>query len=662
MPPDAGKQAMANLLARARVGGSPLLLGRLTLAALLLGCLGLVTSPAVGDLESELGRVAARYVEDQYGLCTSESLTRWVQETGATLTAATSGPAAQARFAVLNSGKRNAFTLPGGYIYCEAGLLGHVDSEDDLAGVLAHELAHVANRDFQRLAQRQTLIFLLAGFLTDGGALRATPALRLGQMLDALRQSRRVENQADADGQVLCLRAGYDPAGLRSFLSEIAAGQKRWSYWTTLISTHPEAAKREAHLAARLDDSFSTAERLQLAAGLTRRTRYQRARYHLEEAGRQAPKLPTIPLQLAEVYRLQGQVTQAREAAEAALRLQPDWEAPQQFLASLDATEPTSPTPQSWAPAPDLRRELEQQLSELAAAETQRQKLREIISSETRRLRANAQFNQALETAQVIDPGDGALSYWALLAQSVRLLEGISTLSDQVMEMRWIEYDLPQSLATEAERVLRPQVSVAASGDMQAAAEHLREAVQQAPTQTLALERMARAATECRRLAGQVTPVLIELMASGGDRPLGRLVFSRAAIFQGQLALAESGLRRAEAEADGALRDLCALKTATYRGSLARLGAEASPGQDLVYRRVLHQLAGLPSEKPPPRARDLGTTAETLLLPQTGTISAGKEEKAGTTRKRPWDSETYAAYVLMRLAYQRCVEETLSRR
>ena len=617
--------------------------------------------PCGADLESDLGRTAARYVEAQYGLCASPPLARWVRDTGAALVAPQSGPSARARFAVLNSGEINAFTLPGGYIYCDAGLLGHVDSEDDLAGVLAHEVAHVADRDFQRLALRQTLLFALTGVLTNGGNSRATPALRVAQMLDALRQSRRVEGQADDVGLAICLRSGYDPAGLQNFLAQIAAGQARWSYWTTLLSTHPEAAKRQAHVAARLAESFSTAERIQLAESLIRRTRYHQALYHLQEARRQSPGLPTIPLHLASLYLLEGRRAEALAQCQEALRLEPDSAEARELLGQLEAQVSEAPPVHEWKPSLDLRSKLDEQMGVLAGAEEQRRQLREAITTETRRLRANGEFNRALEVAQVVGPDEGALGYWALLAEAARVLSDISRLSDQVMEMRWIEYDLPQVLFDESDSLLRPQAAVGSVEEMAAAADHLLSAAHLAgATHTAALERMARAAGSCRRLAGQVTPVLVELMATGDDRPLGRLIFSRAALFQTQLSLAQAGLRRAETDADGALRDLCALKVACYRASLACLGAQASQSQDLIYRRVLAQLAARPVVDPQtPREVDLGLTAQALLLPEAQPAPPSEKEKPTTVRKGPWDEEAYAAYVLMRLAYKRCEEETL---
>lgn len=648
---------------RARFSSPGPFLARLRGAFAVTGGLLFLALPSVlrADLESELGRSVARYVENQYGLCRSVALTGWVVQTGTVLRAAASERAARCRFAVLNSGQVNAFTLPGGYIYCEAGLLGHLSSDDDLAGVLAHEIAHVVDRDFQRLLLRQAILLALTGFLTRGGDAPSTPALRVVQLLDALRQSRRVEAQADEVGADLCLRAGYDPAGLANFLGEIAQGQSRWNYWQTLLSTHPEASRRRDWVNARLADRLSAAERVQLAGNLARRARYQRALEHLEQTRRQGIILPAGHLLAARLYLQQGRGSQAAALCQDVLRIMPDSAEAHTLLEQAQAFAPSCPPQAEWAPDPVLRERLERQWQSLSAQTDRRRRLRDQISAETRRLRTNQDFERALQVAQVVVADESSPGYWALLAQAAALLGDLSRLSDQVMEMRWIEYDLPQSLREESNRLLRPQHNVGSAAGLQAAAQSLLEAGQLAEAgHVAALERMARAAVAARRLAEQVAPVMLGLLASGPDRPLGRLVFSRLAIFQAQLSLAQQGLRQARADADGALADLCAIKVAGYRATLSRLGAQASPQQLALYQNVLTHLGcGRASEASLAEAgSDLGRWAETSLLAEERPAPS-EEGKMAAARKGPWDERAYATYVLMRLAALRCAEETL---
>ncbi len=625
------------------------------------GCIFLgLPSVLCADWESELGRNAARCVEEQYGLCRSKALTHWVVQTGAVLSAAAPECSTRCRFAVLNSGQVNAFTLPGGYIYCEAGLLGHLDSDDDLAGVLAHEMAHVVDRDFRRLLLRQTLLLVFAGFLARGQDSCAVPTLRVAQLLDALRQSRRVEAQADQVGADLCLRAGYDPAGLADFLEEIAQGQSRWNYWRTLFSTHPEASRRQEWVNLRMADRLSVGERVQLAASLARRARYRRALEHLEATRRQGAVLPAGHLLAARLYLRQGRGSEAATLCRQALGVVPDSAEIHALLQQVQALVPSSSVGGEWSPDPALCERLERQWERLSEQGERRRRLRDQITTETCRLRTNRDFERALQAVQVVAADESSPGYWALLAESAALLGGISRLSDQIMEMRWIEYDLPQALREESDRLLRHHDEVAHAAGLDNAAQGLLEAGELAEARHVAaLERMGRAAVAARRLGEQVAPVMLGLLSSGPDRPLGRLVFSRLAVFQAQLSLAHEELQRARADADGALADLCAIKVAGYRATLTRLGAQASPEQMALYRDVLGHLGGRDlSAETAEASGELGRWAETFLLAENGPSPAEKD-KPVRERKAPWDDRAYAAYVLMRLACRRCAEETL---
>lgn len=630
--------------------------------SILLTALVACAAPSRADLEEDFGRLAARYFEQEYGLCRSPVLTRWVEALGRKVAAAGGLPADRVHFGVLNSGEINAFALPGGFIFCDAGLLGHVDSDDDLAAVLAHEVAHVQGRDFQRVLLRQALLSALALALDRGDTARAVPALRVFQILDGLRQSRKQEAQADSAAVGLCLEAGYDPAGLENFLGRVAEGQSRWSYWKTLFSTHPEPLRRLAWVRLRSDQMLPPADRLSLAESLCVRSRYQRALAHLALAEEQAPDLAAAPLLAAQVYLYQGRRQEAEAACARAQRLDPADERAATFLAQARQLPQSPPAGAAWCPSADLKQRSEQVLAALAAQEEQRRALQERITTETRRLRTNQQFNQALEAAQSVAAQADSPAYYGLLAQAAALVIEISRLSDQVMEMRWIEYDLPEVLTGEAHALLRERPAARAPVEFERAAEHLLRAASLGKDKHLpALEKMARAATQARRLAGQVAPLFLELLGSGQGRPLGRLVFSRAALMQGQLELARHGLRQAEAGVSDVLRDLCEVKQAYFRARLARLGAEASPAQLGVYQRVLAQVADLLLGPQPDLAwlgGDLGTAAQRLLTTPSG-LEPG-EEKPVSAGKGPWHDRAYAEYVLLRLALRRCEEETLN--
>jgi Zn-dependent protease with chaperone function/predicted negative regulator of RcsB-dependent stress response len=660
--------------------------GRLFWTAALVGLwLGAGGSPARADVDGYLGKLMAQYLVQQSGQCRAVALNRWVQETGAALVAQ-SPRAGRCHFLVLNSGEVNAESLPGGYICVDAGLLGHVASDDDLAGVLSHELGHQIDHDFDRMLRRQALILLATTVLTAHSRPAVPAAARALQGLDALRQSRKIEAAADSMGVEVCLRGGYDPAGLQDFLTQIGEGQSRWSYWQTLISTHPETSRREQWVADRMAQVLTAPARVQLAEQLTQRARYRQALAHLDAAGKQSPGMYTVPLLTAQVYLLQGRRAEAAAQCQAALRLNPYAADARALLAQAQAPAPPAAPPEAWTPSAELRRQLAEQSEKLAAEDAVRERLRGQVDEETRRLGTEKVYSQALGAAQVVAPGEYFLSSWALLAEAAGLMGEISQLSDQVMEMGWIEYDLPQEITDESALLLQPG-PVGSAAQMAAAGEQLREAgdLEQA-THRAALESMERAAAAARRLGLEVAPVFLELLASGNDdRPLGPLNDTHAALVQAQLAVAQDGLWQAQTDTDGALHDLCAIKLALYRASLTRLGAQGGTVQDEIYQRVVDQIAGnlpslpslltgeMPHPSPPPGAPtplagegvqkeapgDLGLAADRALVPSAEQGNPAEKEILTIPRKGPWDDRAYAGYVLMRLAWLRCQEETL---
>ncbi|HEY3398943.1 MAG TPA: M48 family metalloprotease [Armatimonadota bacterium] len=626
-------------------------------AVLLAGLLvcGLGVTCCRASLEEEAGEVAARYYEEEYGVCHNPTLLRWVREVGAQVSASSARGDLKCRFGLLNSGEINAFTLPGGRIYCDVGLLGHVDSDDELAGVLAHEVGHVQDRDFQRIMERQTLLWALGQALAGRVNSTGMMGYRVAQLLDGLGQSRRQEAEADREGARISLRAGYDPQGVAEFLGLIAEGQSRWSYWQTLLATHPESRQREASVRAQLGAMISAGDQLVLAEQLAGRARYARAAQLLEAAEQQAPELASLPAAAARVYQAQGREAAAREALDRALRLDPANADAQALREQLPAAAPAPAA--TWEPGTELRRNLDEAVAELSQQDKLRRKWRAKIASETTDLRANADFNQALEAAQVVAVEPAGEGRYLLVAQAASLLLELSHTSDQLMEMRWLEYDLPDCLVAESRALAPASPAPRGAAEYEAAAASLQEALRRAATSHVtSLQKMAEASASLRRVALEISPVFLALLTSGADRPWGRLVFSRYALVQGEVEVARATLKQARREADGSLRELCAIKQALYQAQLARLGAGVAGARVTLLRQVVAQIvSGSPAGAAELwRGGDLGAaTLQALLPPET---EPGKE-KAREEAKGPWDDEAYARYVLLRLAARRCTEE-----
>jgi predicted Zn-dependent protease len=182
--------------------------------------------------EVELGGELARDVESSLGLVREpEALDAYVAALGARLAERSPRRDVEHHFAVVDMQEPNAFALPGGWIYVSRGLLAIANTEDELASVLAHEIAHVAAR---HAVQRETralpigilsALGALAGGLVGGEqlarAIGALPQVAGGLLLASY--SREQEREADEIGQALMAQAGYDPAAMAAFFATLDA-------------------------------------------------------------------------------------------------------------------------------------------------------------------------------------------------------------------------------------------------------------------------------------------------------------------------------------------------------------------------------------------------------------------------------------------------------
>ncbi len=146
----------------------------------------------------------------------------------------------------------NAFVTPGGRVWVTQPLLEFVRSDDELAGVLAHEIGHLTGKHLRKVAQKQTLMTLL-GALAGGLMSRSGSGILAGQSLGqiaSLGYNREAEMDADRRGYELMKLAGYHPVGMMDFLARLLeeerdAGDDPLSIF---VSTHPPSSHRLARL------------------------------------------------------------------------------------------------------------------------------------------------------------------------------------------------------------------------------------------------------------------------------------------------------------------------------------------------------------------------------------------------------------------------------
>lgn len=221
----------------------------------------LVTSAAKGQLfigpesqDVKQGTEVARIVEKQIGLCSNEKTTKYVQDVAAHLVAAANDQRWNFKFQIVDQAEPNAFAIPGGGIYVSRGLLILVNREDEIAGILGHEMAHVT----QRHSAKQQRKGLFSGLLSlpgkvvggvvgeDLGAVINAPAAVLsGVRMSAY--SRSQENEADRIGIATAAKAGYQPDALADILLRLdrdVASQSQDERKFSIFDSHPMTETR----------------------------------------------------------------------------------------------------------------------------------------------------------------------------------------------------------------------------------------------------------------------------------------------------------------------------------------------------------------------------------------------------------------------------------
>ena len=206
-------------------------------------------APARADListpqEISIGRRAAAELEAEFGLAADPAQHASVAQIGTRLAAISSRPTLPWTFRVLNTAQVNAISLPGGFIYVTRGMTSFVESPEELAFVLAHEVGHVAARHHVALIQRDFFFTIVLSLFLG----RDVGAAQIGNLVGALLSrgfSREAEFEADATGVTLAHRAGFDAgAGLR-FMERLRVSEGRDpSRVEVLFRTHPALVER----------------------------------------------------------------------------------------------------------------------------------------------------------------------------------------------------------------------------------------------------------------------------------------------------------------------------------------------------------------------------------------------------------------------------------
>jgi predicted Zn-dependent protease len=201
------------------------------------------------EKQIEMGRGYAQQVESTTKLVSDPEITEYVNRIGQNLVRNSD---AQVPFTikVVDTDDINAFALPGGFFYVDSGLILAADNEAELAGVMSHEIAHVAACHLARENTRGQLMQLASIpliFVGGGIGYAAQSLASLAIPVGFLRFARSFESEADFLGVEYLYRAGYDPQALTAFFEKVKALEKhKPGTLAKTFDTHPQTPDRIA--------------------------------------------------------------------------------------------------------------------------------------------------------------------------------------------------------------------------------------------------------------------------------------------------------------------------------------------------------------------------------------------------------------------------------
>ena len=204
--------------------------------------------------EARVGRAVAARLAKRYGLVQDDTLARYVTLVGRTTASFSSRPELAFHFGILRTQEVNAFACPGGYIFVTVGALLLMKDEAELAGVLAHEVSHVALQHSGKFKGATGWLDFFAAVLSGPAGNVLNSAVKqasdeIEQILIKKGRQREFELEADRAGLVLAATAGYDATGAERYLKEVDSA----AHSRVLIATHPAIPVR-----VRLMEEFRT--------------------------------------------------------------------------------------------------------------------------------------------------------------------------------------------------------------------------------------------------------------------------------------------------------------------------------------------------------------------------------------------------------------------
>lgn len=210
--------------------------------------------------EYYIGRAVSANILQKYTVYENERFTSYVNKVGMTVAWASDRPETYGgyHYLVLDTTDPLAYSAPGGFIFVSRGLVALMKNEEELAGVLAHEVAHVSQKHGLSAIKQSRLMDAFSILVAEGKKYSSDEVKKLAKiyegtlddivtMLVEKGYSRKQESEADQFGVLYAFGAGYDPKGLTSFLNILQKYEKETSE-IGLIKSHPDPGGRGAAL------------------------------------------------------------------------------------------------------------------------------------------------------------------------------------------------------------------------------------------------------------------------------------------------------------------------------------------------------------------------------------------------------------------------------
>lgn len=235
------------------------------LALILISVLLLVLVPAdfcsaefTFEDEMKLGKELYDKLDSGHQLSKDPRIVKYINDLGQKILSQSNKPVPfDFKFSVVKSAAINAFATPGGFVYINEGTITLAEDEAEIAGVIAHEIAHVNSRHIAQMVERSkkinfaTLAAILAGAILGGGGAGSQAAIGLSLATAtsmSLKYSRENEEEADRLGMLYLVSAGYDPKGMLDFMKIMKNYEFYSSNVPSYFLTHPGTEDRIRYL------------------------------------------------------------------------------------------------------------------------------------------------------------------------------------------------------------------------------------------------------------------------------------------------------------------------------------------------------------------------------------------------------------------------------